>query len=46
VAAGVNARVIKTLRLHLKGTYDRVESNQKRFAYQKYTVLIGINKTF
>jgi len=46
VAVGVNARVIKTLRLHLKGTYDRVESNQERFAYQKYTVLIGINKTF
>ncbi|EDZ62940.1 protein containing Tetratricopeptide repeat (TPR) domain [Sulfurimonas gotlandica GD1] len=45
-AATVNARILKTLRLHLKGTYNRVESNQDRFSYQKYTITAGLNKTF
>jgi len=45
-AATINARIMKTMRLHLKGTYNRVESNQDRFSYHKYTVTAGINKTF
>ncbi|WP_373000631.1 tetratricopeptide repeat protein [Sulfurimonas sp.] len=45
-AATINARILKTLRLHLKGTYNRVESNQDRFSYQKYTITAGLNKTF
>ena len=45
-AATVNTRILKTLRLHLKGTYTRVESNQDRFSYHKYTVTAGLNKTF
>jgi len=46
IAANVNAKVLETLRLHLKGTYSRVESNQDRYAYQKYTLTFGINKIF
>ncbi len=46
VAGGVNAKVLKTLRLHLKGTFERIESNQERFSYQKYTIALGVNKTF
>lgn len=46
VAATINAKILETLRFHLKGTYNRVESNQARYAYQKYTVTLGINKTF
>ncbi|RLA79163.1 MAG: hypothetical protein DRG78_13495 [Epsilonproteobacteria bacterium] len=45
-AATINARVLKTLRLHLKATYNRVESNQEKFSYHKYTLSAGINKTF
>ncbi len=45
-SASLNARVLKTLRLHLKGTYNRVDSNQEKFSYHKHTVTLGINKTF
>ena len=45
-AATINARILKSLRLHLKGTYNRVESNQDRFSYHKYTISAGLNKTF
>ncbi len=46
IAATLNAKVLETLRLNLKGTYNRVESNQERYAFHKYTVTFGINKTF
>ena len=46
VAATINAKILETLRFHLKGTYNIVESNQARYAYEKYTVTLGINKTF
>ncbi len=46
LAASINARILDTLRLHLKGMYSRVESNQERYAYEKYTVTFGLNKTF
>jgi len=46
VAGGINAKILQTLRVHLKGSFERVESNQQRFSYQKYTVLLGVNKTF
>jgi len=42
----LNTRILQTLRFHIKGSYDRVESNQKVFSYEKYTITIGINKTF
>jgi len=46
VAATIKANIIKTLSTHLKSTYNRLESNQDRFSYQKYTLTIGFNKTF
>jgi len=46
LAASINARILKTFRLHLKGTYNRVNSNQEKYAYEKYTVIAGVNKTF
>jgi len=46
LSASLNAKVLKSLRFHLKGMYSRVESNQERFSYQKYTVSIGLNKSF
>jgi len=46
VSATLNARIIKSLRFHIKAMYNRVESNQKRFSYQKYTFNIGLNKSF
>ncbi|PHQ65499.1 MAG: hypothetical protein COB99_03670 [Sulfurimonas sp.] len=45
-AAAINAKILKTLLFHLKGTYNRVESNQDKFSYHKYTVTAGLNKTF
>lgn len=46
IAADFNANVFDFCRLHLKGVYNRVESNQERYAYEKYTVTLGLNKTF
>ena len=46
ISANINAKVLPTLRLRLKGMYTRVESNQARYAYEKYTVTLGLNKTF
>ena len=45
-AVDLNAKVLPSVRLHLKGMYTRVESNQKRYAYEKYTVTFGLNKIF
>ncbi len=46
VAATLNAKVWNSFRVHLKGMYNRVDSNQDRYSYQKYTIAFGINKTF
>jgi tetratricopeptide (TPR) repeat protein len=46
VAATIKANIMKTLSMHSKSTYNRVESNQDRFSYKKYTLTIGFNKTF
>ena len=46
LSASLNAKILKTLRFHLKGMITRVESNQERFSYQKYTVILGIDKSF
>lgn len=46
VAAGANAEIFYAFRLGLKGTYSRVESNQNRYSYEKYTISLGLNKTF
>jgi len=46
LGANINAKILETLRVHLKSTYARVESNQERYSYDKYTVTLGLNKTF
>ena len=46
ISATVNAKILETLRFHVKASYNRVESNQARYAYDKYTITAGINKTF
>ena len=46
LGANINAKILETLRVHLKGTYNRVESNQERYSYDKYTLTLGLNKTF
>lgn len=46
IAADVNVMILQSLRLHLKGVYTRVESNQARYSYEKQTVTLGLNKTF
>lgn len=46
LGANLNAKILETLRAHLKATYNRVESNQERYSYEKYTITLGLNKTF
>ena len=46
IAATLNAKIWDSFRVHLKGMYNRVHSNQERFSYKKYTLSLGINKTF
>lgn len=44
--AGATAEIFEEFSLGLKGTYSRVESNQNRYSYEKYTLSLGLNKTF
>ena len=46
LGANLNAKILETLRTHLKATYNRVQSNQERYSYEKYTITLGLNKTF
>jgi hypothetical protein len=46
LGASVSAKVMETLRVKLKTNYDRVDSNQNVFSYEKYTVSAGIVKSF
>lgn len=46
VMATLNAKVYQTVQLHLKAVYSGVESNQERYSYEKYTMMLGLNKTF
>ena len=46
VSASVSAKILQTLRFKVKALYNRVDSNQDLFGYQKYTVSAGIVKTF
>ncbi|WP_373071294.1 hypothetical protein [Sulfurimonas sp.] len=43
---GLSVKVYNTLLLKLKGSYEKVDSNQDRFSYDKYTTSIGIVKNF
>ncbi len=46
IGATLNAQIFENWRYHIKGNYNRIDSNQARYAYQKYTVTVGINNTF
>jgi len=46
IAATINYKIYDSLLAHFKTDYNRVDSNQARYAYDKYTVTLGINKTF
>lgn len=46
LGVNLNMKILETLRGHLKATYNRVESNQERYSYEKYTITLGLNKTF
>lgn len=46
LSASVSAKILQTLRFRIKALYNRVDSNQDVFSYQKYTVFAGITKTF
>jgi hypothetical protein len=46
VSATLNVKILETLRLRVKALYNRVDSNQNVFSYQKYAVSAGIVKTF
>jgi len=42
----VNAKILQTLQLHLKAYYNRVDSNQDFFSYEKHVITLGFTKTF
>ncbi len=46
IGASVSAKVMETLRVKLKTNYDRVDSNQNVFSYEKYTVSLGVVQSF
>jgi hypothetical protein len=46
ISASISAKVLQTLRVHVKALYSRVDSNQNVFSYQKYTMSLGVTKTF
>ena len=46
LAGTFNVKLDNTLRVHLKMDYHRVDSNQGKYAYEKYTITTGINKKF
>ncbi len=46
LGVGLNAKLMDTLRLKLKTAYERVDSNQNVFSYEKYTLSLGVIKTF
>ena len=46
IGTTLNMKIYDTLVFHFKADYNKVDSNQGRFSYDKYTVTAGINKTF
>lgn len=39
-------RILQTLRLNLKGSYEYIDSNQDKYSYKKYILAAGFTKTF
>ncbi len=46
IGMGLNVKIFETLMLKLKARYDRVDSNQDVFSYDKHTLSAGVVKTF
>ncbi len=46
ISTTLTMQLSKDLRLKLKALYNRNHSNQKVFSYKKYTLSMGIVKTF
>ncbi len=46
IGANVNTKVLKSFNLGLKVNYNSVNSNQAPYSYHKYTISLGISKTF
>lgn len=46
VGIGLSIKMLETLSLKLKARYDRVDSNQDVFSYEKQTLSAGVVKTF
>lgn len=46
LSATLNRNIDDTLKLHLKGAYNRVHSNQNVFSYNKHTISLGLNKVY
>ncbi len=46
ISASLSAKILQTLRFNVKTLYNRVDSNQNVFSYRKYTISIGLVKTF
>lgn len=46
ISASISAKMLQTLRVHVKALYSRVDSNQNVFSYQKNTISLGVTKTF
>ena len=46
LGAGVSIKMVETLLLKLGARYDRVDSNQDVFSYDKYSLSAGVVKTF
>jgi len=46
LSATLHANIEDSLRVNLKGMYNKVHSNQSVFSYKKHTISLGINKVF
>lgn len=44
--ASFNAKILPTLTAQIKANYDKVDSNQNVYGYHKYTLSVGLVKTF
>ena len=45
-AINLNAKVTKSIQLHMRGTYERTHSNQAIYSFQKHTVVLGVENSF
>lgn len=46
ISVGLSARIFQSLRLNAKALYNRVDSNQNVFSYEKQVLSLGLTKTF